>query len=352
MEKFLAAIVALSFVLASLAQATAMTFAFRAPSTIRATGPIVAGDSARFAALQKFDTLELDSPGGLVGEALKMAANMDARGKIRTVVRPGASCASACAMALFVSGSSRVVYMGGKVGIHSCATQDGTKAPECNTLMAANATAHGVPWGVIESFGNATKPSDMLWLSAEDAECWGMMKWSVSDSSNNGVACFMKGALTSTARTPADISAENADDITCRIAAPTSRIYVPGGSDTRGFSDDYRRACERVAIASTTPKYAAIDIILWLSLTDPNVAAIKPGTTMFKILDQDSAQVTNCWKCLTIVGMTEANHGYPSEGLTHLQNAVFVVRRETGNVPQWLLSRVQAVGAAVAKRVP
>jgi hypothetical protein len=55
-----------------------------------------------------------------------MAANMDARGGIRTVVRPDASCASACAMALFVSGETRVVCMGGHIGIHSCAMPDGT----------------------------------------------------------------------------------------------------------------------------------------------------------------------------------------------------------------------------------
>jgi hypothetical protein len=35
-------------------------------------------------------------------------------------------------MALFVSGKTRVVYMGGRIGIHSCAKPDGTQAPECN----------------------------------------------------------------------------------------------------------------------------------------------------------------------------------------------------------------------------
>ena len=173
----------------------------------------------------------------------------------------------------------------------------------------------------------------------------GMMKWSAIDTSNNGLACFMKGTMTGSARTPADVDATNADDITCRMAAPTSRIYVPGGSDTRGFSEAYRSACERVATASTTPKYAAIDILLWLSLTDPNVMAIKPGTMMFKILNQDSSQVSNCWKCLTIMGMSEAMHGYRAEGLTHLENAVYVVRKQTGSVPQWLISRVQAAAA-------
>jgi hypothetical protein len=165
--------IAAGFLLAAVAGAGAMNFTWRDHLTVHASGPIEEGDAAQFAALPKFDTLQLDSPGGLVGEALRMAANMDARGGIRTVVKSGSSCASACAMALFVSGETRIVDMGGRVGIHSCRMPDGTQALECNRGMAANATAHGVPWGVIEGFGKYTKPSSMLWLGAEDAECWG-----------------------------------------------------------------------------------------------------------------------------------------------------------------------------------
>jgi hypothetical protein len=136
--------------------ADAMEFTWGDRLTVHASGEIKEGDAAKFAALPKFNTLELDSPGGLVYEALRIAANMDARGGIRTVVKQGSSCVSACAMALFVSGQTRVMDMGGRLGIHSCFMRDGTQAPECNKEMAANATAHGVP-GVIESFANQTK---------------------------------------------------------------------------------------------------------------------------------------------------------------------------------------------------
>jgi hypothetical protein len=173
---------AFGFLLAAATAADAMIFT-RDHLTVHASGPIEAGDAAQFAALPKFDTLELNSPGGLVGEALKMAAIMDARGSIRTVVKPGSSCASACAMVLFVSGETRIVYMGGRIGVHSCAVK-GTAVPECNKDMAANATAHGVPWETIEGFGNDTTPSDMLWFGAEAAECWGFMRWSAGDATN------------------------------------------------------------------------------------------------------------------------------------------------------------------------
>src|SRR5579872_695055 len=254
-------VIAVVFWFAAVAGANAMSFSLRDQNTVVASGPIEEGDARKFAALPRFGTLELDSPGGLVGEALAIAARMDARGDIRTVVRAGASCASACAMALFVSGKTRVVYMGGRLGIHSCRNPDGTPALECNKAMAANATAHGVPWGVIEGFGKYTKPSDMMWLNAEDSECWGLMRWSVEDTSNNGVDCYRWASrIPAEEVTPA--SANEADYITCRANAATSRTYASTGRDSQGRSAAYRAACERIAADRKTPKYAAIDIIM------------------------------------------------------------------------------------------
>jgi hypothetical protein len=342
-------VIAAGFLLAEVAVADAMTFTWRDRLTVHASGPIEKGDAAQFAALPKFETLELDSPGGLVGEALKMAEIMDARGGIRTVVKSGSSCASACAMALFVSGQTRIVYMGGRVGIHSCAMPDGTPAPECNKAMAANAGGHNVPWGVIESFGNQTKPSSMLWLGAEDAECWGLMKWSAKDESHFGIACWQASWLRANKGKPDEVTANNANAVLCRLNAGTSPIYVSTGRNGQGFSDAYRRACERIAADPKTPKYAAIDIIMWLTLTDPDVLALKPGTLMAHILDGDDNHIGNCWKCLTIIGMTELMHAYPREALKDFQKAVSVVRRDTGSVPEWLASRVDLAATEVTR---
>jgi hypothetical protein len=344
---FMFAVVGL--LLAAVAGADAMTFTWREHQTVQALGPIEEGDAAKFAALPKFDTLELDSPGGLVGEALAMAANMDARGGIRTVVKAGASCASACAMALFVSGKTRIVYMGGRVGIHSCATLDGTKAPECNKAMAANATRHGVPWGVIEGFGDHTEPSSMMWLGAEDAECWGLMKWSAEDTSNNGIDCYKWASRLPTA----DVTATNvkgADYVACRANAGTSRTYFSTARDGQGFSDAYHRACERIAVDPKTPKYAAIDIVMWLTLTDPDILPLKPGTLMVNILGRDDSQIANCWKCLTIAAMTKLMHGYPKEAVEDFQSAAKVVKSDTGSVPAWLTSRIDIATAEAAKQ--
>src|ERR1700679_4334250 len=105
-------------------------------------------------------------------------ANIDARGGIRTVVRAGSRCASACSMALFMTGETRIVYMGGLLGLHFCYRTDG--APECDNKLTANATKHGLPFSVIEIYVVRTKPTDMFWLGAEDAECWGLMKWNAA----------------------------------------------------------------------------------------------------------------------------------------------------------------------------
>jgi hypothetical protein len=249
-------------------------------------------------------------------------------------------------MALFVSGKTRVVFMGGRIGIHSCAKPDGTQAPECNEAMARNATAHGVPWGVIEGLGKYTNPSSMLWLGAEEAECWGLMRWNSSDSSNSGIACFKL----SIKERPADVTAKNANDVLCRMNAATSPAYVSTGRDEQGFSDAYRRACERIAADPKTPKYAAIDIIMWLTLADPNIWALRPPALLFHILDTDKSQIDNCWKCFTIFGMFNLTHGRAKEAVENFQRAANVVKRDTGSVPPWLTSRLDIAATEAAKQ--
>lgn len=337
-------VVGVSF--ASVVSADAMTFTWRENGTVYASGTIEQGDAAKFIALPKFNTLQLNSPGGLVSEALAIVANMDARGGIRTEVKPGESCASACAMALFVSGDTRIVRIGGRLGIHSCYKSSGIQLPECNKAMAANAAAHGVPWGVIEGFGQFTSPANMLWLSAEDAECWGLMKWNAEDNSNHGIGCF-KQAMS---MRPAEVSAKNADAVLCRMNAGSSRSFLSTGDKDQGFSDAYRAACRRVVVDPKTPKYAAIDILMWLVLTDPNILELKPGTLMASILGRDEEQIRNCWKCLTIAAMSMLMHGAPNDALPMFQEAVEVATRDGGSAPKWLFSRLDLAKAELAKK--
>jgi hypothetical protein len=130
-----------------------------------------------------------------------------------------------------------------------------------------------------------------------------------------------RGLFSNGNRIPDEVTAKNADDILCRMNAGTSRIYISTSHVGQGFSDAYRKACKRIAINPKTPKYAAIDITLWLTLTDPHVLALKPATLTGKLLGGDDAQFNHCWKCLSIPGMSDLLHGYPKDGLDALHAA-------------------------------
>ena len=142
----------------------------------------------------------------------------------------------------------------------------------------------------------------------------------------------------------------NCHDVTCRMQAFTSRIYVPIGQDGQGFSETYRRACERIAADPNTPKYAAIDIIMWLTLSDPDILAAETRDSAMRILDNDENQISNCWKCLTTIGMSDLLHGFPKDAVEMLKGAAFVVKRDTGTVPEWLSDKVKQAAGEAAKQ--
>ena len=172
-----------------------------------AHGPIAAGDAGRLRiALQTADrdpfghkTLVLDSIGGVVSEAFIMATVMDAE-RVATVVRAGASCASACAQIVFLAGLHRVVQDGGRIGLHSCrSAKDGTASPYCNDLIARHAVAHGTIYGPIMAFMEMTPAGSVRWLDARDADCWGLTRWPPGSSrgAKEGALppCLLKGPV-------------------------------------------------------------------------------------------------------------------------------------------------------------
>jgi hypothetical protein len=150
---------------------------------VSAKGPIVAGDFDRLrVALRSVERdrwgnkdISLNSGGGLVGEALAMAALIDQE-KVSTYVLDGAECASACAQIVFLSGVYRVVFDGGRLGIHSC-SEEGFRNGLCNQQIAENAFKHGIPYGSVMAFMEQRGPSDMAWFDSRDADCWGFTRW-------------------------------------------------------------------------------------------------------------------------------------------------------------------------------
>lgn len=125
--------------------------------------------------------LLLDSPGGLVDEALKVSALLDGK-PVHTVVPDGAKCASACASIVFIAGAARTVEEQGLLGQHSCSRR-GVPDEDCNEKLSQHAIAHGVSHGSVKAFVTYVNPENILWFSREDAEGWGLTKYPGEDLS-------------------------------------------------------------------------------------------------------------------------------------------------------------------------
>lgn len=176
----------LAVVVAPGAQAMTFSTVTRADGLriVLAEGPVTDGDAERLrVALRSadrdhagFKIMALDSGGGAIVEAFAMVGVMD-REKVATVVRPGASCASACAQVLFLSGGHRTIEGDGRIGLHACHTAgERTRSAACNELIAQNALARGTPYGSIMVFLHVTGPAQMTWLGAAEAELLGFIR--------------------------------------------------------------------------------------------------------------------------------------------------------------------------------
>lgn len=167
--------------------ARALEFSLENPGlpAVKVRGRIVEGDAARLKEMltqiprDRFGLkhLHLDSVGGSVEEAFRMADVMDAVG-VSTLVPPNASCASACASILFIAGRLHIVAPRGQVGFHTCYKTTTLVGDEvCNERIANFALDRGTAYGSIFPSMQAAGPDDMIWFSAELADCYGLNAW-------------------------------------------------------------------------------------------------------------------------------------------------------------------------------
>jgi hypothetical protein len=167
------------------APASAMKFKFGSSGGLKVvvvSGEIREGDARRLArALEDAGRdrhgtkrLYLESEGGLVTEALKMADVIHEVG-VTTIVRKDAMCASACASVLFVAGKYRTVEQGGRLAIHSCFDAlTGRAASECNAVISAHAEAGGVSGLTLMVLQEAAGNDMIIVFESEDATCFGL----------------------------------------------------------------------------------------------------------------------------------------------------------------------------------
>jgi len=147
---------------------------------IKATGPIVIGDAAKFQAIAHEASTDqnglrrivLESPGGNVAEAMALARFIRTA-NFETLV--SGDCASACVMVLYPAGSYFVLLDGGRLGFHSCYnSQTLAVLPECTEAIAEFASKNGFPYGSLKVFASLRGPAEMYWISNVLAYCYGM----------------------------------------------------------------------------------------------------------------------------------------------------------------------------------
>ncbi len=147
-------------------------------AVVLVNGPIDPGDSAWLSRTLTNIThaapgartlaVALNTPGGnlLEGEALATVIHWN---RLDTVLYPGATCASACAI-MFLAGERKVLGLGARIGVHRVSTLSGIE--DASTLdssrrMARALTAMGASKRVADRL-MATPPGGIAWLSASD----------------------------------------------------------------------------------------------------------------------------------------------------------------------------------------
>jgi hypothetical protein len=143
-------------------------------------GQIVAGDSDAFASM--LSTLSeqghrvigsvLDSPGGLVGEAAKIARIVSTNG-IDVAVPAGAQCVSACFL-IFAQGRQKHVSENARIGVHGASVGgvETTDSQATTLIMARAASELHVPQSVVAKIVT-TPPSEIAWLTTDELQAMG-----------------------------------------------------------------------------------------------------------------------------------------------------------------------------------
>jgi hypothetical protein len=165
---------------ASAAELTAITSKDDAV-IIAVTGELADGDAdgleARIKAAndrgQIVSAVRLDSPGGSLAEAIKLA-DLIRRAKLPTLVAAGSRCASACFI-VFAAGIEKFASYDASIGVHGVSDESGheTARTEAATIsMARIANAFGVPTRIIGQMV-VTPARDISWLSPDDLRSMG-----------------------------------------------------------------------------------------------------------------------------------------------------------------------------------
>ena len=140
-------------------------------------GEITAGDAQKFVeTVRDLDrvTVSLESPGGLVDEALQIGAEIRSR-NFATMVLPDAGCYSACGL-LWISGARRYMSSTSQIGFHAAYLNDNGVLKESgvsNAEIGSFLTHLGLRIEAIRFFTTAG-PTELLQLTLDRARALGI----------------------------------------------------------------------------------------------------------------------------------------------------------------------------------
>ncbi|MEQ8653295.1 MAG: hypothetical protein RIC87_12600 [Kiloniellales bacterium] len=196
----LSRVIALAFVLLLPRAAGAMFFEVeyltdaKMPA-VSGYGNIEPGDAVRLeVALSQMPRIEpagikllaLNSNGGSVQEAYRMAEVIDRVGGVMAVVPDAALCASACTL-VYLAADYRIVTGEGALGFHSCRdASTGIANQLCNEEMADFAMQQGTFLNTVLQFTKNVPPNRMAYFDQELADCWELTRWPGSQPDGHG----------------------------------------------------------------------------------------------------------------------------------------------------------------------
>lgn len=135
------------------------------------SGQIVPGDYEKFARVSRdigrVGGVFLDSPGGVLGEGLRIAEATRQMG-VATGVPNNATCTSMCAI-IWLAGRTRLVASNAHIGFHAIYyAKDGTVAGGGNAIVGAFLGKLGLSYTAI-AFATSAEPTNVSWLSTAKA---------------------------------------------------------------------------------------------------------------------------------------------------------------------------------------
>ena len=169
MRKLLFSSLAAALAATTLAWTTPPAAAARANDAVVAmTGVIQPGAYEAFHTVVKRarpNLVVVSGPGGDLGTALRIASEVRRRG-FDTAIPQGEYCASACVV-IFLSGRTKYIAKGAKLGLHSASNLDGSHSREGTAIMGRYLSQVGVPRSVISRM-EQRRGNDMYWLGDSD----------------------------------------------------------------------------------------------------------------------------------------------------------------------------------------